>query len=127
MDAPMPLDFALKRFFPHGGVTKQHMLAAIHKGALAAEKIGRAYFVTAGDIREWRKSCRVENCPRGSASGNAKGESPDVSLSMEARKSTLAAALAITQKLKRNSENTLPKRARSTRPAGIQLRLVART
>lgn len=38
MDAPMPLDFAVKRFFPHGGVTKQHMLAAIHKGALAAEK-----------------------------------------------------------------------------------------
>lgn len=52
MDAPMPLDFAVKRFFPHGGVTKQHMLAAIHKGALreAADKLERAGWRQSADL-----------------------------------------------------------------------------
>ena len=46
MDAPMPLDFAVKRFFPHGGVTKHHMLAAIRAA------------INAWPGAEWRESGR---------------------------------------------------------------------
>lgn len=58
-DAPMPLDFAIRRFFPHGGVSKPQMIAAIRRGELRAEKIGRAYLVTPGAIREWRRKLRL--------------------------------------------------------------------
>ena len=119
-EGPMPLDFAARRFFPHGGVTKAHMLSAIRAGKLQAEKIGRAYLVTAGHIREWRKSCRVENCRQGSGSAPAKGESPDGSLSMDERRSTLVAALAITQGLRKGSGNTSPPIVKSTRRAATR-------
>jgi hypothetical protein len=125
-EAPMPLDYAVRRFFPHGGVSKEQMLAAIRKGRLKAEKIGRAYLVTSGSIREWRKSC-ARNYPPDSGPASAKAASRDGSLSMEERKSTLAAALAITRGLKLNSEPTLPKRNKSTPRAGTPIRLVSQT
>lgn len=126
-DTPMPLDFAVRRFFPHGGVTKEQMLAAIRRGQLRAEKIGRAYLVTAGDIREWRRTCRVNGCQPGSISGSAKVEMRVGSLSMDERKLTLAAALASIKALKKSSAPTSRKRGRSTPPAGTPLKLVSRT
>jgi hypothetical protein len=125
-EAPMPLDYAVRRFFPHGGVSKEQMLAAIRKGRLKAEKIGRAYLVTPGSIREWRKSC-ARNCPPDSGSAPAKAASLDGSLSMDERKSTLAAALAITKGLRKNSGNTSRPRARSTPRAETPIRLVSQT
>lgn len=127
MDTPMPLDAAVARFFPDGGVTKQHMLAAIHRGELACEKIGRGYFVTQGDIREWRNRCREKGSRQGFVSENGKAVDPDGSLSMDERKSTLAAALAITNRLRKRSGSTSPKRGKSTPPAATPLRLVAPT
>jgi hypothetical protein len=126
-DHPMPLDIALQKFFPDGGLTKDAMLAAIRRGELACERIGRAYFVTAQDIREWRNTCRAKGFRPGSGSGNAKAASPAGSLSMDERRSTLAAALAITKRLKKGSGNTSPPRGRSTPPAGTPLKLVSRT
>jgi hypothetical protein len=126
-DHPMPLDIALQKFFPDGGLTKEAMLAAIRRGELTCERIGRAYFVTAQDIREWRNRCRVKGYRPGSGSEAVKGEKTDGSLSMAERKSTLAAALAITKGLKKGSVNTSRPRARSTPPAGTPLKLVSPT
>ena len=55
---PLPLDAAVKTFFPNGGVTKNMLLLAIRRGVLGFEKIGRAYFVTEADVMQWRKTCR---------------------------------------------------------------------
>ena len=38
---PLPLDAAVKTFFPNGGVTKNMLLLAIRRGVLGFEKIGR--------------------------------------------------------------------------------------
>lgn len=122
----MPLDFAVKRFFPHGGVSKTQMLAAIHKGTLRAEKIGRGYLVTPGAIREWRKSC-VKSCQPGSACANAPAARGDGSLSMDERKSTRDAALAIIKGLKKASGNTSQRTVRSTPRPETRLKLVAPT
>ena len=126
-DTPMPLDFAVRRFFPHGGVSREQMLAAIRRGQLKAEKIGRSYLVTPGAIREWRNTCRVNVSQPASTSASARAGSHDGSLSMAERKSTLAAALAITRGLKRNSEPTLPRRKKSTPCGETPLRLVSQT
>lgn len=64
--APMPLAVAVSALFPHGGVTKSTLLAAIRKGDLAYEKIGKAYFVTEADIAAWRNRCRADACLPGS-------------------------------------------------------------
>ena len=53
---PLPLDAAVKTFFPNGGVTKNMLLLAIRRGVLGFEKIGRAYFVTEADVMQWRKT-----------------------------------------------------------------------
>jgi len=60
MDEPMPLDVAVTRCFPHGGITKSTLLAAIRRGALVFEKVGRTYLVTEADIAAWRSQCREE-------------------------------------------------------------------
>ena len=59
-DAPMPLEAAVRVFFPHGGVTKSTLLAAIRAGTLGFEKVGRAYLVTEADISAWRTKCRCD-------------------------------------------------------------------
>ena len=61
-DAPMPLKVAAATCFPHGGVTKSTLLAAIAKGRLAYEKIGKTFFVTEAAVIEWRNQCRAGNC-----------------------------------------------------------------
>ena len=126
-DVPMPLDIALRKFFPEGGLTKEAMLAAIRRGDLNCERIGRAYFVTAGDIREWREKCRVKGSRQGFISESGKAVNHDGSLSMAERKSTLAAALAITKGLKSNSGRTSRQRGGSTPAPGTPLRLVSQT
>jgi hypothetical protein len=126
-DTPMPLDVAIARCFADGGVTKAHLLAAIRRGDLACEKIGRAYFVTAGDIREWRNKCRARGSRQGFVSGNGKAVNHDGSLSMDERKSTLAAALAITKGLRKSSGNTSRPRVKSTPAPATPLRLVSQT
>lgn len=126
-DTPMPLDTALRKFFPEGGLSKAALLAAIRRGELSCERIGRSYFVTAGDISEWRSKCRARGYRPGSGSGAVRGETPDGSLSMDERKSTLAAALAITRALRKGSANTSPPPVKSTRRAGTRLRLVSQT
>jgi hypothetical protein len=127
MDSPMPLDIALRKFFPDGGLTKEAMLAAIRRGDLNCERIGRAYFVTAVDIREWRNTCRARGSRQGFTSDSGKAVNHDGSLSMAERKSTLAAALAITKGLKSSSGRTSRRRAGSTPAPGPPLRLVSQT
>lgn len=126
-DAPMPLEIAAKRFFPDGGVTIDMMRSAIRKGELTCERIGRSYFVTPADVREWRHKCRVKGCRQGSGSDSVRAASPDGSLSMEERKSILAAALGTTKALKKGFKNTLQERAASTPAPGTPLKLVSRT
>jgi hypothetical protein len=127
METAMPLDIAIGKFFPDGGISKEHLLAAIRRGELACEKIGRSYFVTASDIKEWRNRCRAKGSRQGFTSDSGKAVNPDGSLSMEERKSTLAAALAITRRLKKNSGNTSLNTGKSTPAPATPLRLVVRT
>jgi hypothetical protein len=126
-DAPMPLEVAIRRFFPEGGVTIDIMRAAIRKGELTCERIGRSYFVTPQDVRDWRHTCRAKGSRPGFGLGNGKGESRDGSLSMAERKSTLAAALAITKGLRKSSVNTSRRIAGSTPAPGTPLKLVSQT
>src|SRR4051812_4243859 len=104
----MPLEVAIARYFPDGGVTIETMRAAIRKGELMCERIGRAYFVTPTDVKEWRNTCRARGSRQGFVSGSGKAVMPDGSLSMAERKSTLAAALETTKGLKKNSASTSP-------------------
>jgi hypothetical protein len=127
MEPAMPLDIALGKFFPDGGVTKEQLLSAIRKGELACEKIGRGYYVTASDIKQWRMKCREKGSRPDCASRTAKSVDSDGSLSMDERKSTLAAALAITKRLKKSSVNISLKRKPSTLAPGTPLRLVSQT
>jgi hypothetical protein len=86
----MPLQVAVETFFPHGGVTKSTLLAAIRDRRLGFEKIGKTYFVTGADIQQWRDTqCRAAACPQGSITAPPK---TDGSLSMAERKSTHSAA-----------------------------------
>ena len=126
-DAPMPLEVAIRRFFPEGGVTIDILRAAIRKGELTCERIGRSYFVTPQDVREWRHTCRVKGSRQGSGSGSGKVARTDGSLSMEERKSILAAALGTTRALKNSFKNTSQKRAVSTPVPGTPLKLVSQT
>ena len=82
---PLPLDAAVKTFFPNGGVTKNMLLLAIRRGVLGFEKIGRAYFVTEADVMQWRKTCRNAARAQGSISGSERGGSPSTSSSTERR------------------------------------------
>ena len=126
-DAPMPLEVAIRRFFPEGGVTIDILRAAIRKGELTCERIGRSYFVTPHDIREWRHKCRVRGSRHGSGSRTGASVESDGSLSMAERKSTLAAALAITKGLRKSSGNTSRRTAGSTPAPAIPLKLVSQT
>jgi hypothetical protein len=118
-DTPMPLDKAVQVYFPHGGVTKSTLLAAIRRGTLAYEKIGRAYFVTDAGIMEWRRQCHVAANPHGSNTEQLKTAG---SLSMDQRRSTQAAALATVRALKRSSESIARGMAASTRPNVTRLK-----
>lgn len=65
MTAPMPLAVATRTCFPHGGVTKSTLLAAIRAGRLGFEKVGNRYMVTEADIEKWREKCRGDQKARG--------------------------------------------------------------
>lgn len=123
----MPLDVAVARHFPLGGATKATLLAAIRRGDLACERIGRAYFVTDADVKQWRRKCRESASRPGSSSGAALAGQIDGSLSMDERKSTLAAAQAIVQALKPGLANTSRRPAGSTQRSGIRLVSPSRT
>lgn len=58
-DVLMPLSVALKTFFPHGGVYRSTMLAAIRSGKLECSKVGKSYMVTEANIHSWTEKCRV--------------------------------------------------------------------
>lgn len=128
MADPMPLKTALAVCFPHGGITEETMLAAIRNGKLAHEKIGRRYFVTEADVREWRKGCRKDAKAQGSGSGSAKGENPAGALSTDELKLRQNMALMRLERLKKTSPDTLRKKARRSTPApATPLRLVVPT
>lgn len=124
-DAPMPLHAAVQVYFPHGGVTKSTLLAAIKRGGLAYEKIGNAYFVTGADIQHWRATeCRAAANPQGC---NTAPQKTDGSLSMAERRSTRDAALASVRALKHSSATTSRAIARSTPGSVIPLKSRVRT
>lgn len=89
-DAPMPLEAAVRVFFPHGGVTKSTLLAAIRAGTLGFEKVGRAYLVTEADISAWRTKCRDEAKAR--ACTSTKGQDDRRSTSSATERAALAQA-----------------------------------
>lgn len=47
MNSPMPLNIALQKCFPHGGVSISTMQKAIRQGKLNCSRLGRVYLVTA--------------------------------------------------------------------------------
>ena len=102
---PLPIDVAASMFFPHGGIKTATLFAAIRKGRLAVEKVGRAYFVTRHDIEEWRKSCRVERSPRDSTSGDVPIGSPNGSSETETQNTSLAVANAMSAALRNVSRD----------------------
>lgn len=77
---PMPLSAALQKHFPDGGITLSTMQNAIRQGKLNCSRLGRVYMVTAEDIQDWMKSCRVER-KQGSISASEKAENQDGSFS----------------------------------------------
>lgn len=77
---PMRLETALTVCFPHGGITISTMQNAIRQGKLNCSRLGRVYMVTAEDIQDWMKSCRVEK-KQGSISASEKAENQDGSFS----------------------------------------------
>lgn len=95
----MRLADAAKLFFPHGGVTKHTLLAAIRNEKLEFIQIGKAYYVTEADIQDWLGKCRARK--KGYISGFANGKAASPSgLSLEDRKNaSLAAALRISKAL----------------------------
>lgn len=103
---PMPLDVAVRVCFPHGGITKSTLLAAIRKGALGFEKVGRTYLVTAADIAAWREKCREEAKGRVCSYASARAARPCTSSGTDRLRSAQAAALMMSQALTRPSRNT---------------------
>jgi excisionase family DNA binding protein len=91
-DAPMPISAAVAAFFPHGGVTKATLLAAIRAGTLGFEKVGRAYLVTEADIQAWRAKCREE--AKGRVSTSTKEKAASQSMSSATDRAALAQAAA---------------------------------
>lgn len=106
--APMPIEKAVTAYFPHGGVTRATLLAAIHQGALGFEKIGRRYFVTEADILKWRKKCRDDARARGFGCSKDQAESPSMSSSTERSRSAQDAALTVSKMLRKPSRTTSP-------------------
>lgn len=117
---PVPISKAVEMFFPHGGVTKSTLFAAIRRGELACEKIGKAYMVTEADVIEWRKMCRKETKGQDSGLGNAKAEPPSTSSNMERSKSAQAAALMKANALTKPSPPILPPTSSPT-PGNVTL------
>jgi hypothetical protein len=115
---PIPIDVAAAMFFPHGGIKTATLFAAIRKGRLAVEKVGKAYFVTRHDIEEWRKSCRVERSPRASTLGDAPIGSPNGSSEMETQNSSLAVANAMSAAL-RNVSRDISHRGSTQIPGNV--------
>jgi hypothetical protein len=114
MSEPMPLAVAVKRCFPHGGVTKSTLLAAIGAGALDFEKIGNAYFVTDADVEKWRKSCRNVQKARAPICATEKAVIPSTSSAVDRVKSAQDAALMMSRALTDSSPHTLRKHSSRT-------------
>jgi len=57
-DAPYTLRAAADRLL-HGAVKAATLRAAIERGDLACERLGRVHVVTPRALREWRERCRV--------------------------------------------------------------------
>lgn len=64
-DTPLTLDKAAQTLL-NGVVKAATLRAAIHRGELAFERLGRTITVTARDVKEWREFCRVKPKERGS-------------------------------------------------------------
>ena len=104
---PIPLDIAVSKCFPHGGVTKNTLLTAIRKGALGYEKIGNRFFVTESDIENWRSSqCRAPSSHRASTSESAPAGSLNTTSSTRDEKSALDTAEAMRTALLKSSAST---------------------
>ena len=69
---PMPIDEAVKRFFPFGGVTRSTLLSACRSGALSYAKIGNRYLVSRDDIDAWIAHSKVRKSTIGSQSKEPK-------------------------------------------------------
>ena len=99
---PMPLSAALQKHFPDGGVTLSTMQNAIRQGKLNCSRLGRVYMVTAEDIQDWMKSCRVEK-KQGSISASEKAENQDGSFLTADANTQQAIAEAIGRRLRGSS------------------------
>ena len=106
---PLPLAQAAAVFFPHGGVTKNTLLADVKKGKLGFERIGNAYFTTEADIQDWRKLCREEARVRVSTCGKNTAGHLSTSSLMDRAKQAQNAALMMSKALTGSCKNTLPK------------------
>ena len=60
---PMPIEQAVRRFFPYGGATRATLLSACRTGKLGYAKIGNRYLVTGSEIEDWLKNSRIERSP----------------------------------------------------------------
>src|SRR5262245_26305954 len=101
----MPIARAVEVCFPHGGIKPATLMAAIRRGELAYEKIGRAYFVTETDVTEWRKQCRVPQKVTASISGKEKAENRNTSSVTERMKYSRDSVRLKSQKLKKGLRN----------------------
>lgn len=74
-----PLAEAVRRFFPHGGVTVSTLRTEHRKGTLAFIRLGNRDFVTKAAIGEMMKRCRIQARDRDSISGGSGDESQSTS------------------------------------------------
>ena len=116
---PMPLHVAAQICFPHGGVTKSTLLAAIRAGSLTYAKVGNRYLVTEADIEGWMKQCRIQAKARDYGSESARGERPSISSGVSDRaKLAQASALLTAQALTKPSRTISPRTSGPT-PANV--------
>lgn len=116
---PMRLDEAA-RVLLHGLVTKSTLRAAINRGDLIAERIGRILVVTPRAVLDWRRKCQGKvagrTCTRKKAAENRGGTSETASAD-----SQQAVALSILSGLGKPSPTT------SDEPRGRILPMVPRS
>jgi hypothetical protein len=101
----MPLEVAIRECFPYGGATVSTLRTEARKGRLAIERIGGRDYVTRAAIEEMRKLCRVQARAHDYTSIGERAESPSMSSEMEYTRRAQAAAVAISERLKKRSRN----------------------
>lgn len=102
-DAPLRLDDAVTKAFPHGGMTAAGLRREAARGRLSIWRIANKDFTSLSAIREMLEKCRVDCSPPSSSSARPKrGEVRSGSYTTSDAATALAAARATVRELKRH-------------------------